>query len=251
MRCNDPKCGCQPAPKRTSRKLTLFLHGAKPEQKCALHQPGAELDVVLDLVGNVLILRETIEDPERIKTAWTLSVHIDCSKMHLINLKGLKDGSLQLSLQMRRSACFPKGNKMLIKEKFHGFAPLHLGSRLYNDFYSCGWSQQRIELFLPAERISGWKTVALILRTFKEISAEQWCHLANIIKPPSVSLLDWRGLSEGLRAMAIKKPKDTVKEKKACIASKEGRVKSMHRDSMALGEHQLGKLPVLVSTVSC
>ncbi|KAK1148927.1 hypothetical protein N8T08_007602 [Aspergillus melleus] len=210
MKSQAPRCDCQPAPKQTPRKLKLFLYGAKPKQKRALHQPGAELDVVFDVVSNVLILRETIKDPERLEIAWILSVHIECLKMHLTNLKGLKDGSLQLSVQMRRSACSAKGNKMHIKETFHGFAPFHLGSRLFDDFYSCGWSQQRIDLFLPEERIKGWKTVALILGTFKEVSAAQACHIANITEPPSVAILDWRGLRNHLMAMENKKSGDTV-----------------------------------------
>ncbi|KAH8423212.1 uncharacterized protein LDX57_000966 [Aspergillus melleus] len=250
MSCKDPRCDCQPAPKQTPRKLKLFLYGAKPEQKRALHQSGAELDVVFDLIGNVLILRETIKDPERLETAWILSVHIDCSKMHLINLRGLKEGSLQLSLQMRRSACSAKGNKMLIKETFHGFAPFHLGSRLFDDFYSCGWPQQRIDLFLPEERIRGWKTVALILRTFKAISAAQACHIANITEAPSVAVLDWRGIRDHLGAMENKKSEDTVKDKKTRFTSKEGKLKSMHRNSMVL-EDKVGILPGLVSTVAC
>ncbi|PLB45627.1 hypothetical protein P170DRAFT_314713, partial [Aspergillus steynii IBT 23096] len=188
----------------------LFLHGTRPEQKRALHQPGAELDVVFDLVGHVLILRETIKNPEIVETAWTLSVHIKCSKMHFINLRGLEDGSLQLSLQMKRSACLAKGNKMVVKQKSQGFAAPHLESRLFADFYSCNWSKQRIELFLPEERIKGWKTAALILRTFKEITSAHWCHMVNIVKPPPVSVLDWRGLVEYLWAVE-KKEKETVK----------------------------------------
>lgn len=225
------------------------MYGAQPEQKRELHQPGAELDVVFDLISNVLILRETIKDPERKKAAWTLSVLVDCSKMHFINLRGLKDGSLQLSLQMKRSACFAKGDRMLIEERFNGYAPLHLESRLFADFYSCDWSKQRIELFLPKERIRGWKTVALILKTFKEITAAHWCHMVNIIKPPPVNVLDWRGLVEYLRVVESKKEKETVKVNKLHVALEDNNTANpMHQDSKAsLEKSHL----VLVSTVAC
>ncbi|KAA8647317.1 uncharacterized protein ATNIH1004_006009 [Aspergillus tanneri] len=208
------------APRRVPRKVEIVLQGAEPGQVRELHQPGAELDVVFDLVSNALVLRETIKDPNRHKTSSIFSVQIDCAKMRFINLIGLEDSSLLLSLRMRRSACKPKGKKMLVTEKFYGFAPPCLESRLDNDLYACGWSKQRLQLFLPEERIRGWKTVALILKTFKEITAEHWCHIVHIINPPPVSGLDWKALEEYIMTDG-KKPSDKKVKCKQAFATVE------------------------------
>lgn len=218
---DDSKCGCQPEPERILRKLQLTLHGDKPEQKCELHQLGADLQVVFDLDSSVLILRETIKDPDRTETSWTVSVQIDCSDMHFVNLRGLEDSSLQLTLQMRSSACFAKRNRMIIKETFHGFAPVHQESKLYNVLYLCDWPKQRIELFLPEEQTKGWKTVAGILTTFKEISTVQLRQIARAANPPPLTVLNWKVLGKCLRAIERRNATEAVMMNKAQVSSKE------------------------------
>lgn len=118
--------------------------------------------------------------------------------MQFENLKGLPNNDLLLSFRMRSSFCCAWGkNKMTYKEKYLGFTPNKLESRLYNDFYQCDWPEQHLELLMPADRIMGWKTVALILKTFKRISAENWCHMVKIGKKkkfPRVAGLDWMAI---------------------------------------------------------
>ncbi|KAL3468402.1 hypothetical protein BJX64DRAFT_282575 [Aspergillus heterothallicus] len=87
---------------------------------------------------------------------------------------------------------------MLYKEKCQGFSANRFDSRLYNDFYMCRWSEQHLELLLPAERVVGWKTAALILKTFQRITPENWCHLVSLRRTPKVAGLDWREIERTL-----------------------------------------------------
>ncbi|KAL2801382.1 hypothetical protein BJX66DRAFT_331543 [Aspergillus keveii] len=207
MLCDNPKCLCHPRPKKGFQKLELVIRGSKSEEKCRLDQPNAQLDVVFDLIGNIISLRETIEDPTVPKGSYSICLILDTKKMRFMNLKGLPNNSLLLSMRMQTWACAAEGrSKMLFKEKCQGFSANRFDSRLYNDFYMCRWSEQHLELLLPAERIVGWKTVALILKTFQRITPENWCHLVNLRRTPKVAGLDWREIE---RTIMPKKEDET------------------------------------------
>ncbi|KAL4781708.1 hypothetical protein BJX76DRAFT_359654 [Aspergillus varians] len=224
---DDPKCLCQPRPKKPFQKLELTLRGSKTEGSCRLDKPGAQLDVVFDLIGNALTLRETISDPNVRKASYSIFLLLDTKMMHFVNLKGLSDNSLLLSFRMRRSFCSATGkSKMMYKEKYTGFSPNRPESKLYNDFYLCNWSEQYLELRLPAERIVGWKTVALILKTFKRITAENWCRLVKMVKSmktPPVAGLDWMAIERALLPRIIEPSPVTTAEEETrthCLIGK-------------------------------
>ncbi|KAL2868004.1 uncharacterized protein BJX67DRAFT_380557 [Aspergillus lucknowensis] len=222
---DQPKCLCHPRPIKPFQKLELVIRGSKPEQVCRLDQPKAQLDVVFELIGNTVSLRETVEDPTILKGTYSICLVLDTKKMRFENLIGLPNRSLLLTFRMRTSICAVQGRrKMLYKEKFEGFSASPPYSKLYNDFYLCDWSEQRLELLLPAERIVGWKTAALILKTFQRITPESWCHLVNMRHPPSLAGLDWREIERTLmpekeEALSISTP-DEEKEMHFLIEKK-------------------------------
>ncbi|KAB8074019.1 hypothetical protein BDV29DRAFT_191332 [Aspergillus leporis] len=143
-----------------------------------------------------MILREVINDTSRKYTTWTFSVKLDVVNMHFLNLEGLADGSLILSVRIKDSACAVKGSKMSVKEKISGFARPRLESKLYTDLYLCDWPRQCLQLFLPEERLVEWKTVALILKSFGRITVEQWSDMVWMKNRPSVAGLNWRAIEE-------------------------------------------------------
>ncbi|KAF9885713.1 Alpha-amylase A type-1/2 [Aspergillus nanangensis] len=208
MRCDNPKCGCQPYP-RKNRKVEITLNGAHPDQVCELHQPGTAIDVIFDIIDNALILRENINDPTKRYTSWRFSVQINYEHMQFVNLIGLPDSSLRLSIQLTRNACAARGNLMSVKEKNCGFAKPPLESRLDHNLYLCDWSEKRLEIFLPEEKLAGWKTVALILKTFKRVTVDQWSDIVWMKGPPPVAGLNWRAIEkevweEGMRSSRIR-----------------------------------------------
>ncbi|KAL4808945.1 hypothetical protein BDV18DRAFT_157883 [Aspergillus unguis] len=204
---DDPKCLCYPRPEKPFQKLELTIRGPKPEDFCRLDQPGAQLDVIFDLIGNGMTLREAIGDPNRPKTAYTISLLLKSEMWVFTNLKGLADNSLLLNFQLKSSTCAAVGkDKMLYTEKYQGFSPDRLESKLYNHVYSCNWSEQHLELLLPAERIMGWKTAALILKTFKRITPENWCHMVVLRNRPGVAGMDWMAIEAQAMPTKIEEP---------------------------------------------
>ncbi|KAL4890815.1 hypothetical protein BDV59DRAFT_204066 [Aspergillus ambiguus] len=190
---NNPKCGCQPYP-RKNKKVEITLRGGQPNQFCELHQPGATLDVIFNLIDNNLILRETIRDPTRRYTFWKFGVEINYEHMEFGNMIGLADSSLLLSLRLKKEACGVKGNMLMVKEKNSGFARTNLESRLNDKLYLCDWPEKYLEIFLPEEKLVGWKTVALIAKTFNRITVDQWSDIVWMKSTPPVAGLDWRAL---------------------------------------------------------
>ncbi|KAL4906570.1 hypothetical protein BDW74DRAFT_176887 [Aspergillus multicolor] len=204
---DDPKCLCHPRPKKPFPKLELVIRGSNSSEFRRLHQAGAQLDVVFDLIGNDMTLRETIGDPTMAKASYSIALLLKSRMMDFVNLKGLADNSLLLSFRMQSSFCAATGkDRVIFKEKVQGFSSNRLESRLYNDFYSCKWSQQNLELLLPADRIMGWKTVALVLKTFKRITPENWCHMVKLRNKPSVAGLDWMAIENKVMPAKLEEP---------------------------------------------
>ncbi|KAL4962279.1 uncharacterized protein BDV14DRAFT_202937 [Aspergillus stella-maris] len=207
---DDPKCLCHPRPKKPFQKLELTLRGSKPEEFCHLHQTGAQLDIVFDFIASGISLKETIGDPTARKANYLICLQLNSTMWRFDNLKGLADNSLLLSFSMRSSFCAAWGkHKLSYKEKYQGFSPNRFESKLYSNFYQCNWSEQHLELRLPAERIVGWKTVALVLRTFKCISEENYCHMVKMETKVGVAGLDWKAIE----SYVMPKKKEEKKEK--------------------------------------
>ncbi|KAI9371641.1 hypothetical protein BJX61DRAFT_543462 [Aspergillus egyptiacus] len=214
--CDDPKCPCHPRPPKPFQKLVLSLRGSKPLEYVRIDQPNAHLDVIFDLIGHSMTLRETVEDQTVPEASYMISMTMALHQMQFLNLVGLANNSLILTVRMRSAFCSAKGKeKMKYKEKYQGFCQTsHLDSRLYNLFYNCNWPQQELELILPKERCKGWKTIALILRTFNLITAENWCDIVNIRdrKTPPVAGFNWKVMEGDLMPKKEKKKKEKKEE---------------------------------------
>ena len=146
--------------------------------------------------------------------------------LHFQNLIGLNDNSLllTLTLQTTPSPSFPltlssaaTGGEETGRRERERIPNIHTKHRINNFNTTLEKSllqenlhipllraQQKtkvqMQIFLPAERLHSWRTVALIVRTFRRVSAEQWCRLIHLksvpCRPPGVGGLDWRGLEE-------------------------------------------------------
>ncbi|KAE8413000.1 hypothetical protein BDV36DRAFT_300337 [Aspergillus pseudocaelatus] len=178
-----------------------------------------------------MILREIINDPARKYTFWNFSVQLDAANLHFMNLEGLVDGSLILTVRIRSSACALKGSMISVKEKISGFAPPYLESKLYNVLYLCDWSRQTLQLFLPEERLVEWKTVALILKSFGRITADQWSDMVWMKDRPSVAGLNWRAIEKDIKIYKYRLAELKAKGKQTCAIGKENDITLLQQDS--------------------
>ncbi|PWY91122.1 hypothetical protein BO70DRAFT_426018 [Aspergillus heteromorphus CBS 117.55] len=199
--CDDTECFCHRRPSRPYPKLEALVAGPEPEQFCVLHQPTAQLDVAFDILGNSMTLIECIKDPERPKIAYHVALIMKAANMHFLNLEGLADHSLLLTVKIRRAACAVRGNKMILREKCEGFFTNPPYSRLFNNLFECNWPEMIVQVRMPEERCRRWKTVALILRAFKQISADCYCHMVDdLVTAPRVGGLDVRQIKKQIKS---------------------------------------------------
>lgn len=203
---NDSKCPCHPAIRKPDPpSLQLILRGPQETDITHLNQPNTELDVHFDFLHQALQVKETIKDPIEDGIAHSVRIQFDSWNSQFANLEGTPDGSLLLSLRMLESACAVRGSKLHPQEKRYRFVQVE--SALYDRLALCEWRQKTVQLLLPAARIRGWKTVALILLTFNRISLEKWCDLVNMKGEQSVAGLDWRQVEEEWGTMETRKDK--------------------------------------------
>ncbi|KAL4875939.1 hypothetical protein BJY04DRAFT_223554 [Aspergillus karnatakaensis] len=233
MLCDDRRCFCHPPREKPFQKLELVLTGTKSEGSCRLDQPGAQLDVVFNLIENSMTLREKVDDTGTPKAAYTIYLTLDSKMWHFENLKGLPNMSLLLSLRMRSSFCIASGrNKLQYREKFQGFSPNRVDSKLYNNFYNCTWTEQHLQLLLPRERIKGWRTAALILKTFKRISPENYCHMLRLGMKQTVQGLNWSAIESEIM------PKEDAPPSPVTSAEEEDKLYLMEKKKIARKEFQ-------------
>ncbi|GAQ39058.1 hypothetical protein AtubIFM56815_007567 [Aspergillus tubingensis] len=197
--CDDPQCFCHFRSPKPYPRIEAVLTGSAPDQVRELHQPNSKLDIAFDVVGCVMTLNECIHDPSRPSIGYSVSLMIKAANTHFVNLEGLEDHSLLLTIRIRHSACAVRGNKMILKEKFNGYYPDPPYSRLYNDLFECRWPEKTLQVHLPEERCRRWKTVALILRTFGQINGDSYCHMANMMFTPRVGGLNVRQIKKDIK----------------------------------------------------
>ena len=126
------------------------------------------------MIRHELTLRETIGDPKIISTATQYAVHLNPRNSRLININGLPDNSLQVSLEIRPEACSVRGHRLRLETKIWSFRPAYVESKLHEEFYRCSWPTMFLRLYLPQSRIRGWKTVAMLLLTFGQLKMDNW-----------------------------------------------------------------------------
>ncbi|OJJ35461.1 hypothetical protein ASPWEDRAFT_59757 [Aspergillus wentii DTO 134E9] len=170
----------------------MYLRGPEPGQFKELHQEGAEIDIIFDFDEHLMAIRETIEDHTRKYTFSSTYVRLGVHNTRFVNLQGLADNSLLLTLRMKASACAERGGGLRFREKVSGFIPEKKKSRLRWDLYMCDWPERTIQVLIPEDRTTGWKTVALVLLAFQRVTMENWCCLVNMKDEPPIAGLDWR-----------------------------------------------------------
>ncbi|RAL07535.1 uncharacterized protein BO97DRAFT_356295, partial [Aspergillus homomorphus CBS 101889] len=186
--------------------LEAILCGPEPGQIRELHRENAQLDVAFDAVSNHMFINEHYPNPLNRRVSLDIGLIIKAKNVQFINLEGLSDHSLVLTLRIGRTASAVRGSKMIVKEKVRGFFASPPYMRLFEDFYECRWPEKYLQIRMPERRCKRWKTVALILKTFKQISAENYCHMAEMMMTPRVGGLNVRAIRKEIKARKEKGP---------------------------------------------
>lgn len=208
---DDPKCSCQPAPRKHHYKrpppIEAILRGPEKDQVRQLSQPGIDLDVTFLPVEQLVILREMIPGPNPYEKSCKTYIQLNMENSTFVNIQGLPNNSIRLTVQIDKA-----GKYLKPQQKYMCYWPDLGESKLYNDLVLCDWSQMTLSLQIPGPRAKGWKTVALILRTFGRISNSTWDWFVALKDPPAVAGLDWEKIEMEIKSEEAEDCDTTVDE---------------------------------------
>lgn len=211
------------------------MHGTGPGQVRQLHGPHAELDVSFDIITGTMILKQKVRDPKN--WPWTqhkASVYFNQTNSIFVNLKGLEDNSLLFTFKILSSAGasqtqigYRNGNtpdipaqKLRTRHQDRGFIPGEMNEvPLFTNLLDCPWREKYMRLLLPANRIKAWKTVALILLTFRKINPTIWHRITSSESLPRIAGLNWAQVEK--KAKVVSKNVNSVERSEHIVSQKE------------------------------
>lgn len=170
-----------------------------------LHMDHAEIDVLFDIVSGVMVVKQKVRDP----AVWppvqhSTAVFFTQANTTFVNLEGLADNALLFTLRLNsynsvktqpnnsvenKTPGSPTKLKVMCRD--HGFVANN--SIFYKTFKDWKGDEKLLQLLLPADRVDSWRTVALILLTFREINTTIWHRLVNDQKG-EVAGFNWAAL---------------------------------------------------------
>lgn len=157
-----------------------------------------------------MVVKQKVRDP----IVWPPAQHstaVFFTQTHttLVNIEGLADNSLLVTFKLSPSNSAntqPKQTaekkqtgsptKLKVRCRDHGF--IVNNSLFFKTFEDWKGDEKILQLLLPGDRIDSWRTVALILLTFREINTTIWHRLVND-EMGEVAGFDWAALRDKIK----------------------------------------------------
>lgn len=212
------------APETISKPIEMIMEDAGTGHMHKLHQEHTEFDITFDILSGTMVLKQNYRDPE----TWPLvqfmtAVFFNQNNTTIVNLEGLADNSLLLTfklnstgsstmkpnLKVEKTQLGPSG-KLKVRYRDNAFATNN--TPFFKTFADWDGEEKILQLFLPQNRIKSWKTVALILLTYREINTTIWHRLVNDGRLRDLAGFDWTRVREwvhGINPMDIR-PKTNI-----------------------------------------
>ncbi|KAJ5986264.1 hypothetical protein N7451_010629 [Penicillium sp. IBT 35674x] len=167
----------------------------------------AELDASFDILSGTMFIKQKVRDPE----VWPDIQHESLVQFNqrnstFINLEGLAGNSLKFTyminppkVKMKTSSssitediCGRTGAKLRTCHQWYGWETGTDGNEgpLYQYLMDCN-GEQILQLHFPNDRIEGWKSVAMILLTYRKINPVIWHHLRTKTSCCELAGFDW------------------------------------------------------------
>ncbi|KAJ5628987.1 hypothetical protein N7490_011215 [Penicillium lividum] len=174
-----------------------------------------ELDATFDIISGTMLIKQKIHDPRsRPRIHYETWVQFNQISSIFINLEGLADNSLLFTFKLNSPDPDPdpkpktktqsteegyrSNSKLRIRHQVYGWEINTVGneSSLYNYLMNCSNDEQILQLRLPHHRIEEWKTVAMILLTYRKINTAIWHRFRARIDRSDIAGFDWTKLEE-------------------------------------------------------
>lgn len=186
----------------------MIIQDSRTGKVHQLHQGHAEFDLTFDIVSGNMILQQNVREPDIFPPVqFMTAVFFNQSNTSLVNLEGLADNSLLLTFKLNPASSSNMKPKIEIEKKQLGPSPkLRVKYRdrafttnktpFYKAFADWDGEEKILQLLLPESRIKSWKTVALILLTYREINTTIWHRMVNDGRLRDLAGFDWTRVRE-------------------------------------------------------
>ncbi|KAJ5751850.1 hypothetical protein N7520_008767 [Penicillium odoratum] len=227
---------CWAGHRPVQESLELLIHNIKSGETHDMKANYTELDATFDIISGTMLIKQKIHDPNtRPSIQYETWVQFNQISSKFINLEGLADNSLLFTFKINSPDPDPdpkpktetetqsteegyrSNSKLRICHQVYGWETNTVGkkSSLYNYLMNCSNNEQILQLHLPHHRIEEWKTVAMILFTYRKINTATWHRFRARIDRSDIAGLNWTKLEDrmglqpvyvvaGVEARAIK-----------------------------------------------
>ena len=173
--------------------VEIVVHNKDSGETHQLHDNNYELDAIFDIFKGSLRLVEKVRN----QAIWPETRHKETISLNrfnsgFLNLEGLNDGSILLSFKpespLKRGAI----HRLKICHQSHEFISDMFDSPLRKAIFDCAKEDRIFCLRLPNGRHHGWRTIALILLTYRIITPKSWYRIVVNQSLGEVAGFDWK-----------------------------------------------------------
>jgi len=175
------------------RSVEIVVHNTDLGETHRLHDQNYELDAIFDIFKGSLRLVEKARN----QAIWPETLHKETISLSLfntgfLNLEGLNDGSILLSFRPESPIKIGAIHKLKICHQSHEFISEVLDSPLRKAIFDCVKEDRIFCLRLPNGRHHGWRTIALILLTYRKIKTKSWYRMVVNESLGDIAGFDWK-----------------------------------------------------------
>lgn len=165
-----------------------------------LHGNDYELEATFDIFkGNFRLLEKLRNQEAGRETRHKEAIFLNQSNSDFLNLEGLNDNSLLLSFRPEPAIKAELVKKIRHCQQSHDFIYHIVDSPLCKAILDHGSENRIFYLRVPKDCHHGWKTVALVLLTYRKITPKTWYRMVINKSLLDVAGFDWRHICQTLQ----------------------------------------------------
>jgi hypothetical protein len=182
------------------QSVELVSHGEKSGETRQIHGNELELEATFDIFKGNLRLVEKVRNPEiGRETRHKEVLFLNQSNSSFLNLEGLNDNSLLLSFKPDPPMKVDLFKKIRHCQQSHDFVRHIVDNPLRNAILDHGSENRIFFLRVPKHCHHGWKTIALVLLTYRKISPKTWHRIVINRSLLDVAGFDWGHICQNLK----------------------------------------------------
>ncbi|KAJ5103325.1 hypothetical protein N7532_003854 [Penicillium argentinense] len=148
-----------------------------------------DIDIIFNIFTGTIRLVEKVDNQPRSEPDKEI-IYLTHSRIKIVNLEGLSDNSLLFSFRPKRSFYPSLASQLQLCHQVHGFPRDPAETPLCKAILDNNRNSV-LHLVFPSDRHKGWKTIALILLTYRKLSPADWHRITNSQGLGDVAGFNW------------------------------------------------------------